>query len=429
MSDLPGVLIVGTGEYTTGYVPGGAAADKKAGIIGLVCFDLRRRGLVGRIVFAGTSGTKFPGVRKHFDENINGRYKDMDTSFESFPADDVASDPLAYEKAIATMRNDGRDVAIVFTPDDTHFAICEAALKHGLHVLVTKPAVKKLEEHLKLALLAREKGRLAAIEMHKRFDPIYSDAVERIRRFGDLNHFHSYMSQPRTQLQTFGKWAGTSSDISYYLNSHHIDFLLFALQRHARPVKVTAVAATGIATSEPFSLPAGTEDTITLTVEWNNKSGNKGTSVHTASWAAAPNAEVHSQQRFFCLLAGGEVEVDQAHRGYGVRGTGAEEGYHSINPLFMKYSVDEQGRFAGQGAYGYQSIERFIDTAFSVGKGTRTVEDCQYSSLALVDSFATLAGTAILEAGRISLDNHGLPVEILFDAEQALPAQLNIIRQ
>jgi hypothetical protein len=30
--------------------------------------------------------------------------------------------------------------------------------------------------------------------------------------------------QPKQQLQTFKDWAGKSSDISYYLNSHHIDF-------------------------------------------------------------------------------------------------------------------------------------------------------------------------------------------------------------
>ena len=32
------------------------------------------------------------------------------------------------------------------------------------------------------------------------------------------------MSQPKHQLDTFRAWAGKSSDISYYLNSHHIDF-------------------------------------------------------------------------------------------------------------------------------------------------------------------------------------------------------------
>jgi len=38
------------------------------------------------------------------------------------------------------------------------------------------------------------------------------------------------MSQPKKQLATFRAWAGKSSDISYYLNSHHIDFLCWALE-------------------------------------------------------------------------------------------------------------------------------------------------------------------------------------------------------
>jgi hypothetical protein len=30
------------------------------------------------------------------------------------------------------------------------------------------------------------------------------------------------------QLETFRSWAGISSDISYYLNSHHVDFLTWS---------------------------------------------------------------------------------------------------------------------------------------------------------------------------------------------------------
>ena len=49
--DKLSVLMVGTGEYTKGYVPGAvAAADKRAGVIGTILFDLRRRGLVDRTI-------------------------------------------------------------------------------------------------------------------------------------------------------------------------------------------------------------------------------------------------------------------------------------------------------------------------------------------------------------------------------------------
>ena len=41
---LPNVLIIGTGEYTTGYSHGHSVqSDKKMGVVGLVFFDLRRR--------------------------------------------------------------------------------------------------------------------------------------------------------------------------------------------------------------------------------------------------------------------------------------------------------------------------------------------------------------------------------------------------
>jgi D-galacturonate reductase len=58
------VLMVGTGEYTTGFVGGGASgSDKKVGVVGLTLFDLRRRGKVGKLSMVGTSGFKFPAIR------------------------------------------------------------------------------------------------------------------------------------------------------------------------------------------------------------------------------------------------------------------------------------------------------------------------------------------------------------------------------
>ncbi len=50
------VLMVGTGEYTTGYVDGAASkSDKGAGVVALAMFDLRRRGKVDRIGMCGVN--------------------------------------------------------------------------------------------------------------------------------------------------------------------------------------------------------------------------------------------------------------------------------------------------------------------------------------------------------------------------------------
>ena len=53
---------------------------------------------------------------------------------------------------------------IIFTPDSTHFPIASYALNLGLHVLVTKPATQKLEDHQGLIELAREKGLICWVE-------------------------------------------------------------------------------------------------------------------------------------------------------------------------------------------------------------------------------------------------------------------------
>lgn len=46
-----------------------------------------------------------------------------------------------------------------------------------------------------------------------RFDPVYSDAKARAQTLGEFNFFNAWMSQPKSQLETFRAWAGRDSDI------------------------------------------------------------------------------------------------------------------------------------------------------------------------------------------------------------------------
>ncbi|MEM6364340.1 MAG: Gfo/Idh/MocA family oxidoreductase [Planctomycetota bacterium] len=399
------VLMVGTGECTTGYVHDAAStSDKSAGVVALTMFDLRRRGLVDRVLMAGTSGIKFPAIRTHLKQAIQDVYHGIDAQFESFPDDTCARDTEAYRDGLRCLTPG--DVVTIFTPDDTHFDIAMDAVQRGCHVLIAKPIVKTLDEHQRLKDAAAEHGVLVAMEVHKRWDPIYADARDRISSLGDFGFFQSYMSQPKSQLDTFRSWAGRSSDISYYLNAHHVDFTVWAAGSFARPVRVQASGATGVARSQGLD----TEDTITLTVDWENlDSGNMGTAVYTASWIA-PQSDVHSQQRFFYLGHGGEVIVDQAHRGYSVATD--EDGFAACNPLFMKYTPDSSGHFAGQSGYGYRSIEDFVKAALAIR--TESVSPSSFNEL-LASIDRTTMVTAILEAGRRSLDQ-GTPIEIEYDS-------------
>lgn len=121
------------------------------------------------------------------------------------------------------------------------------------------------------------------MEHHKRFDPAYSDAKSKASLLGDFNYFYSYMSQPKSQLETFKTWAGRDSDISYYLNSHHIDICESMIPDY-RPVFVTANGSRG--TAESLGCVKGTEDTISLLVNWQNRKdpSKTGTAVYTARY-------------------------------------------------------------------------------------------------------------------------------------------------
>ena len=387
------VLMVGTGEYTTGYVHDSASkSDKSAGVVALTMFDLRRQGLVDRLLMAGTNGKKFPGIRQHLKTCVEAVYRDLATDVESFPAEDER-DPAAYLTALEQLSPG--DVVTVFTPDDSHATIAEAAIRHGCHVLIAKPLVKCLDDHLRLIELARQRDVMVAMEVHKRWDPIYRDARDRIRQLGEFSFFQSYMSQPKSQLETFRLWAGKRSDISYYLNAHHIDFHAWCIADRARPISVYATQATGFAASEGID----TEDTISLHVTWQHmQTGNLGTATYTSTWIA-PSSDVHSQQRFFYMGHRGEVTVDQAHRGYSIATDDA--GFRSANPLFMKYTPDADGHFAGQDGYGYRSIADFVRAARSIRQGESRATDYG-GRLAMVED--TVWVTGILEAGRRSLD-------------------------
>ena len=219
------------------------------------------------------------------------------------------------------------------------------------------------------------------------------------------------MSQPLRQLRTFSRWAGIRSDISYYLNAHHIDLLCWMMAGRGRPERVTASRAAGLGAG---LLGRPIDDTITLMVDWTQRGADApATAVFTASWAA-PEAEVHSQQRFFCLCHGGEVRVDQAHRGYTLSRTGP--GMQSLNPLYMRYEPQD-GEFVGQSGYGYRGVAAFVEAVAALRAGQRTLAELHGR---LPTAQATLQNTAVLEAGRRSLDA-GEPVTIVYDGDGLSP--------
>lgn len=72
----------------------------------------------------------------------------------------------------------------------------------------------------------------------------------------------------------------------------------------------------------------------------------------------------------------------------------------------MKYAPDEEGNFAGQGGYGYVSFEKFVDGCQALQDGRVSLDDLDKRGLPTLKN--TIATGAILEAGRVSLDENRL---------------------
>ncbi len=71
--------------------------------------------------------------------------------------------------------------------------------------------------------------------------------------------------------------------------------------------------------------------------------------------------------------------------------------------------------FSGQNGYGYISFEKFIDACQQVNAGDKRPDEFDRS---LPTINATICSTAILEAGRRSLDSNGRPFDILYDDDK-----------
>ena len=75
-------------------------------------------------------------------------------SFLCRPADDTV-DSQAYIQALDSFK--AGDACVIFTSDDTHFQMALQAIQRGIHVMITKPAVKTLADHRRLYEEAKKK--------------------------------------------------------------------------------------------------------------------------------------------------------------------------------------------------------------------------------------------------------------------------------
>ncbi|HZN38876.1 MAG TPA: Gfo/Idh/MocA family oxidoreductase [Planctomycetota bacterium] len=147
----------------------------------------------------------------------------------------------------------GIDAVHVLVPPASHAEVASACLAAGLHVLVEKPLVLRCEQVETLATLAREHGRVLAVNHNHAFDP----AVRKLQlhlgaaRLGNLEHVALQHHVPLRQLQTgdVGRFMFESPANILFEQGVHLFSVVFLLLGPSQRVRAL--------TSQPRSLQHG----------------------------------------------------------------------------------------------------------------------------------------------------------------------------
>lgn len=118
------------------------------------------------------------------------------------------------------------DLVVVATPNHTHFALAQAALRAGKHVVVDKPMTPSLSEARELDATARAHGRLLSVFHNRRWDSDFLSVRQAVDEglIGEIRHFESRIERFRPQVRE--RWRerpGPATGLWWDLGPHLVD--------------------------------------------------------------------------------------------------------------------------------------------------------------------------------------------------------------
>lgn len=235
------------------------------------------------------------------------------------------------------------DVIAVATPDDLHTPVVLAALNAGVHVITEKPMCLSIDEADQIVELAREKGLIVAVDMHKRYDPDHLRIRDDIAaQIGDPIYGQAYLEEPLEVSTSTFKWVEKSDPFSY-VGPHWTD-LIYHYYR-SKPVSLTAVG------QKKRLIRDGIDayDAVQVRVDFEN-----GMSIHFHNnWITPDDFEGPVNQGHEIVGTDGKVESDQQYRGFRFWKNGG--GSRTSNNHFTRDVKRPDGSHAYIG-YGVDSI-------------------------------------------------------------------------
>ncbi|GAB4138904.1 MAG: hypothetical protein Tsb009_07440 [Planctomycetaceae bacterium] len=288
---------------------------------------------------ATRTGTRAEAYRKAAGDQIH--------EFESFAGDG----------AVDRMLDAGVDFACVATPDDRHFEASKKILEAGVHLLVEKPSVLRLQELDELVSLAEAKGLLAKVVYHKLLDPDHKK-LRTLVHDEVLKHVNSgyctLLEPKQISGSQFSEWI-TGRNPGTYVAVHYIKLIDFTFGGKLKTV--TATGQRGLIADKS----GDTWDSCQLRMIYEYDSGREAAfDIHT-SWVTPDNFPGYVEQEV-------QFRFDNGLWNGHSRKRGVECTVEGLTPIKMKISMNNHynGTFIepwgehSQRGYGIEVIERFV---------------------------------------------------------------------
>lgn len=313
----------------------------------------------------------------------------------------------AGEDAVERMLHAGVDFACVATPDDRHFAACQAVLQAGTHLLVEKPSVLRLQELDELAALAQARGVLAKVVYHKLLDPDH----KRLRTFvadGLLRHVNtgycSLLEPKQISGSQFSEWI-TGRNPGTYVAVHYIKLIDFTFG--GRLKTITATGQRGLV--GPADGP--TWDSCQMRMIYEHDDGREAAfDIHT-SWVTPDNFPGYVEQEVQFRFDNGVWNGHSRKRGVEctIEGKTPFEIKTTLNNHYNAPCLEPWGERAQRG-YGIEVIERFVREAayveFAGPEADRATRLEQVRQFGYNDLSADRQVVAAVQALEAILDRH-----------------------
>ena len=167
-------------------------------------------------------------------------YVDADPAMRAIAADRLGLDEDvlfgSLDDAVAEARP---EAALVVVPLAAHAAVTEAALRHGLHVLVEKPFTETLAEARALVALAERQGLHLMVNQNYRHFPA-ARTFRRLVAAGELGHVASLAVDFWKLYDEHYRYFFLAEPLLSDMAIHHFDLLRFILDDE--PVAVSAMS-------------------------------------------------------------------------------------------------------------------------------------------------------------------------------------------